>query len=66
MTTLNIGGMSCEHCVKAVTQALSAVPGISGVKVDLKAGTAAFQCDGSDAALAAARAAVEEEGYTVQ
>jgi len=27
-TTLNIDGMTCGHCVQAVTKALSAVPGV--------------------------------------
>jgi len=31
MTTLQIQGMTCMHCVKAVTQALAAVPGVDGV-----------------------------------
>jgi copper chaperone len=31
MTTLKIQGMTCMHCVKAVTQALAAVPGVSEV-----------------------------------
>ena len=42
MATITIKGMSCNHCVMAVTKALSAVDGISNVKVDLKSGEAAF------------------------
>jgi len=50
MTTLQIQGMTCMHCVKAVTQALAAVPGVSEVaEISLEqaqavvAGTAAPQ-----------------------
>ena len=32
---INITGMSCGNCVKHVTQALSKVPGVQNVKVDL-------------------------------
>ncbi|MGB5233404.1 MAG: cation transporter, partial [Desulfoprunum sp.] len=34
MATIKIKGMSCQHCVAAVTKALSELPGISNVKVD--------------------------------
>lgn len=43
MATIKIKGMTCNHCVMAVTKALSAVDGISNVKVDLKSGEAAFK-----------------------
>ena len=42
MATIKINGMSCQHCVMAVTKALSAIDGITDVKVDLEKGEAAF------------------------
>jgi copper chaperone len=42
MRTIKIKGMSCQHCVKAVTKALSEIAGIKGVQVDLARGEAAF------------------------
>jgi copper ion binding protein len=30
-----VPGMSCEHCVRAITQELSAVSGVSAVQVNL-------------------------------
>ena len=36
--TFAVTGMTCEHCVHAVTEELSAVPGVSAVEVDLDAG----------------------------
>ena len=42
MTTIKIKGMSCNHCVMAVTKALRDIDGIRDVKVDLKKGEAAF------------------------
>ncbi|MBN1364828.1 MAG: heavy-metal-associated domain-containing protein [Syntrophaceae bacterium] len=35
--------MSCQHCVMAVTRALSAVDGIKNVRVDLKSGIATYE-----------------------
>ena len=42
MRTIKIKGMSCQHCVKAVTKALGEIDGIEGVKVDLSKGEASF------------------------
>ncbi|HRR40328.1 MAG TPA: heavy-metal-associated domain-containing protein [Syntrophales bacterium] len=43
MRTVKIEGMSCQHCVKAVTKALEAIPGVTDVKVDLARGEASFE-----------------------
>ncbi|HLO02706.1 MAG TPA: heavy-metal-associated domain-containing protein [Symbiobacteriaceae bacterium] len=59
-TTLKIGGMSCGHCVAAVKEALTAVPGLTDL--DVKVGEASF---GGSADVEQAKKAVEEEGYTV-
>jgi len=42
MKTIKIKGMSCNHCVMAVTKALREIDGIRSVKVDLKNGEATF------------------------
>jgi len=42
MTTIQIKGMSCRHCVMAVTKALSGIDGIKDVQVDLEKGEATF------------------------
>ena len=34
-TIIKVEGMSCEHCVKAVTNAVNSVTGIGSVSVDL-------------------------------
>lgn len=34
-----VRGMTCGHCVKAVTDEVNAVPGVESVKVDLDSGT---------------------------
>lgn len=61
MITLEIKGMTCGHCVHAVTEALRAVPGVEQVlSVDLKSGKATVEGVADPAALVRA---VEEEGY---
>ena len=61
-TTLTIDGMSCGHCVRAVRDALTAVPGADVEAVAV--GEARVRVQG-DAAREAAVAAVEAEGFRV-
>jgi copper chaperone len=42
MRTLKIKGMSCQHCVKAVSKVLGEIEGIENVNVDLDRGEATF------------------------
>ena len=61
--TIFIGGMNCEHCVKAVNDALKAVPGITSVTVSLEDNVATV----SGAALdeVAIKTAIEDTGFDV-
>ncbi len=43
--TLILTNMSCQHCVKRVTEALSRLTGVKGVQVDLEAKTATVTTD---------------------
>jgi len=43
MRTIKVKGMSCQHCVKAVTKALGELDGVRDVKVDLTKGEASFE-----------------------
>ena len=62
--TYTINGMTCGHCVNAVSTELGHLAGVSDVQVDLAAGTATVT---SAAPLdpQAVRAAVDEAGYEV-
>ena len=62
MLTLTVTGMTCEHCVKAVSKAVRAVPGAEAVAVDLDHGRVTVQGTPDEAAV---RAAITEEGYDV-
>ncbi len=61
MLALNITGMTCSHCVDAVTRALKESPGVEAVNVDLKTGKAILS--GSDLDAEALCKAVSELGY---
>lgn len=37
-TRYTVAGMTCEHCVRSVTSALSALPGVEQVAVELSTG----------------------------
>jgi copper chaperone len=43
MEKIKIQGMSCQHCVAAVTRALNDLGGLKEVKVDLGKGEASFE-----------------------
>lgn len=59
--TLEIGGMSCGHCVGAVRKALEKVP---GVKVDdVQIGRATVEYDPAQVKDTAIRDAVDDAGY---
>lgn len=62
-TELNITGMSCDHCVKAVESALQSVPGVTQVRVDLSGAKATVEGQASQEAMIAA---VVEEGYQAE
>ena len=46
-TKLKINGMSCQHCVKTVTDALTELPGVRRAKVNLRKGEAVVHFDAS-------------------
>ncbi|HUN90780.1 MAG TPA: heavy-metal-associated domain-containing protein [Burkholderiaceae bacterium] len=59
-TTLDVTGMTCGHCVAAVTRAIQAVPGVESVNVSLERAQAVV---GGDADAKSLVAAVKEQGY---
>lgn len=60
MVQLQVNGMTCQNCVKHVAEALSAVPNVARVEVDLASGLARVEGAPETAALVSA---LEEEGY---
>ena len=60
--TYTVTGMTCSHCVNAVSSEVGRLPGVTAVQVDLATGNVTVT---SEQALAddAVRAAVDEAGY---
>jgi copper ion binding protein len=61
-TTIKIEGMSCDHCVAHVTEALKEISGVSSVTVSLKDKNAVVE-HADSVGLETLRAAVTEAGY---
>lgn len=59
--TYVVEGMTCEHCVRAVSDEVSKVVGVVAVEVDLD--TKLVEVTGVDVDDAAVLAAVDEAGY---
>jgi copper chaperone CopZ len=55
--------LSCSHCEVAVTEAVTAVGGVSAVEVDIEGKRVCVQ--GTDLDDAAVRAAIDDAGYEV-
>ena len=66
-TVLEVEGMTCGHCVSAVTQELEEITDVSKVSVVLREGGTSEVTVVSDTVLeeSALRAAVDEAGYSV-
>lgn len=62
MQQFKVSGMSCGHCVRAVTQAIQALEQTARVEVDLAAGMVRVD---SDLDATQIQAAIREEGYEV-
>lgn len=61
MKKITIEGMSCEHCVAHVKEALEGL-GATNVTVSLEGGYAECETSRSDAEI---KSAIEDEGYDV-
>jgi copper chaperone len=60
-----VSGMTCDHCVTAVREEISHLPGVTDVQVDLVPGAVSTVIVASDEPLpeSSVRAAVDEAGY---
>jgi copper chaperone CopZ len=62
-----VEGMTCEHCVHAVTEEVSALPGVTDVSIELvPEGTSTVTVDSTEPLSAdQVREAIDEAGYTL-
>jgi copper chaperone len=65
-TTLKIDGMTCGHCVAAVTRALESAEGVASATVDLQAGRAVVEYDETRTRPDVLTSVVMDEGYTAE
>ncbi|MBN9501636.1 MAG: hypothetical protein BGO01_15820 [Armatimonadetes bacterium 55-13] len=61
-TKLTVTGMTCQNCVKHVTEALAALPDVQSVQVSLEGESAVVE-HSEDTNIETLIHAVEEEGY---
>ena len=64
-TKLRIDGMSCQHCVKTVTDALTELPGVRRAKVNLRKAEAVVHFDASRVTPANLTGAITAAGFKV-
>ena len=62
---LKIDGMSCQHCVKTVTEALTELPGVRRAKVNLRKAEAVVHFDASRVTPANLTMAITAVGFKV-
>ena len=64
--TLNVEGMSCGHCVKAVEGSVGALNGVSTVKVDLENKKVDVEFDQGEVTLDVIKETIDDQGYEVK
>ncbi len=64
--TLNVEGMSCGHCVKAVEGTVGKLTGVSNVKVHLENGTVDVEYNTNEVKLDAIKETIDDQGYDVK
>ncbi len=62
-TMVKVGGMSCQGCVKSVTNILLALPGVKAAEVSLEAAEARVEFDPAQVTREALRLAIEDGGF---
>ncbi|OIR61862.1 copper resistance protein CopZ [Bacillus sp. FMQ74] len=63
--TLQVEGMSCQHCVKAVETSVGELDGVSAVHVNLEAGKVEVSFDADKVSVKDIADAIEDQGYDV-
>jgi copper chaperone len=63
---LKVSGMSCEHCVQAVTKALENISGVTKASVSLERGTAEVETAAAAVPPEQLVSAVKEAGYEAE
>lgn len=65
-TILNVPDISCEHCERAITNALTPITGVRQVKVDIPSKQVRVDFDESKVSVAQMKDVLNEEDYPVE
>lgn len=65
-TTLSVPDISCEHCERTITEALSPLDGVRNVKVDIPAKQVRVDYDEATVDVERFKAVLQEEEYPVE
>jgi copper chaperone len=65
-TTLNVKGMTCGHCVKAVEGSVGELKGVDSVKVHLDEGMVDVSFDSAKVSLDKIKETIDDQGYDVE
>ncbi len=63
---LNVPDISCEHCQKTITNALTPVPGVRGVDVDIPTRQVRVDYDEATVSVERMKEILQEEEYPVE
>lgn len=64
--TLNVQGMSCNHCVKAVEGSVGSLEGVNTVKVNLKEEAVDVEFNPEKVSLDKIKETIDDQGYDVK
>ncbi|MBS3898952.1 MAG: heavy-metal-associated domain-containing protein [Dethiobacter sp.] len=64
--TLEIGGLSCNHCKMKIEKALKTLAGVENVRVNLESGEAEVDFDAAKISEAELKAVIVDAGYEVR
>ncbi|MFC7686663.1 copper chaperone CopZ [Ureibacillus sp. GCM10028918] len=64
--TLNVSGMSCGHCVKAIEGSVGELAGVDQVKVSLEDAQVTVSFDNEKVSLDKIKETIDDQGYEVK
>ena len=65
-TSIKVGGMSCQGCVKNIQGVLSALPGVASAEVSLEAAEALVSYDAQQVDRGSLLNAIEDAGFDAE
>ncbi|KHF40423.1 copper chaperone CopZ [Halalkalibacter okhensis] len=63
--TIQVKGMSCNHCVSAVEGSVAKLDGVRSVEVNLAEGTVVVDFEANSVSLHSIKEEIEDQGYDV-